>query len=132
MFTTELYAQKSVILSSDNNLAHIECFGTTTVSGPNSVVYGYKDKFGLRQTKDPYTFYSEICISYGFENGDTGRGRILNVTDKTAQVRVTCIDGYGLANNTLVIDIRPKTFSRILFDGNGVVNKIRCELIKLY
>lgn len=48
--STELYAQKTVILSADNNLAHIQCLGTTTVSGPNSVVYGYKDMFNLRQT----------------------------------------------------------------------------------
>lgn len=134
-FISNLYAQNKIILSKDNAKAHIKLPGTTTVSGPNAVVYGYKDY--LRQTKDPYTFYNELFISYGFESYNKGRGRILNVTGKTARVQVTCIDGQGLANNTLIIEIAPRTFSRIMFQNydnmtHGIVNKIKCELIKLY
>lgn len=137
MLSIDIYAQKSVVLSVNNDLAHINCSGTTTVSGPNAVVYGYKDMFNLRQTRDQYTFYSEICVSYDFVRGEIGRGRILNVTDKTARMRVICIDGYGLASNTLIIEVQPKTFSRIIFDDydrttSGVVNQIKCELLKLY
>ncbi len=129
-----VYSQ-SVTLSAMQDEGYINCPGTTTVSGSQSVVYGYKDR--LRAADPPYTFYSTIYCSYGFENHDKGRGRILNVNDKTARIKVTCIDGERLASDVLILDIAPRTFSRIMFQDRdeytkGVVRKIRCELIKLY
>ena len=102
------------------------------------VVYLGKDDFGFRQVdNEPFTFYSEICCSYAFGGSFGGYGgKIFNVSNKTARMRVTCIDGEGLANNVLIIDVKPRTFSRIMFKSSGetpaICRKIKCELIRLY
>lgn len=145
IFSSELYAQETVILSPDNTEVHIYLPGTVTVSGPRSGIYlagNSKDgEFDFRQTEDdPYTFYREINFTYSFAMPGTrsvGRGKVFNVTEKTARVRLTCIDGYGLAENPIIIDVKPRTFSRIIFhkydeDVPAAVNKIKCELIKLF
>lgn len=124
----------------DCTTAHIKCAGITRVSGPHAVIYGAADKLGLKTVGDKYTFKSEIVVNYSFgwsDLPDLGWGKIYNVTDKTAVMRVTCIDGYGLKEETLIIEVVPKTFNRIDFENKdrmtpGNVNKIECELIKLY
>lgn len=143
LFIPNLLAQSRVVTLSRGicDHAHIKCEGTTRASGPNAVIYlAAQDGWGLENAGDEYTFKSEIVVDYGFgwsDLPDKGRGKILNVTDKTAVMRVTCIDGYGLKEETLIIEVNPRTFSRIMFKDKdemtqGVVNKIKCELIKLY
>ena len=129
---------KSVVLDSNKDIGHIYLNGTVTVSGDHSVVYLGKDDYGFRQVdNEPFTFYSEICCSYAFGGSFGGYGgKIFNVSNKTARMRVTCIDGEGLANNVLIIDVKPRTFSRIMFKSSGeapaICRKIKCELIRLY
>lgn len=129
---------KSVVLDSNKDIGHIYLNGTVTVSGDHSVVYLGKDGYGFRQVdNEPFTFYSEICCSYAFGGPFGGYGgKIFNVSNKTARMRVTCIDGEGLANNVLIIDVKPRTFSRIMFKSSGetpaICRKIKCELIRLY
>lgn len=132
------YSQsKSVVLDRNKAEGRICLNGTVTVSGEHSVVYLAKDDWHFRQVENaPFTFYSEICCSYAFGEYNKGKGKIFNVSNKTARMRVTCLDGEGLANNVLIIDVKPKTFSHIMFESNGetlaICRKIKCDLIKLY
>lgn len=134
LFVTELFAQSRVVTLSrgDYGNAHIKCHGTTRASGKTSLIYlAAQDGWGLENAGDEYTFKSEINVHYSF---DSGRGKILNVTDKTAVMRVTFIDGHGLKEEIQIIEVKPGCFSRILKDARtqDAVNKIECELIKLY
>lgn len=138
LFSITSYSQsRTVVLDWNTDMEHIYLNGTVTVSGDHSVVYLSKDVCQLRQVKNaPFTFYSEICCSYSFQDYSKGRGKILNVSNKNAKVKVSCIDGEGLAKNVLIIDVKPKTYSHIMFESNGetiaICRKIKCELIKLY
>lgn len=125
------FCQTSVLLTPNYNKQHIMLSGTTTSSGPQSTIYGFRDN--LQQVgNDPYTFKSELYFSFAFSNDDSGRGKILNVSDFNASVRATCYDYYGDPVETIVINIKPRTFSRIMFDYDYVCSSVRCELISLY
>lgn len=136
--TTVVFSQnRYVILDKNHTIAHIKLRGTTTVSGESAVVYKLAESCELRQAgSNPYQFHSEICCWYDFSDYSKGRGKILNVSDKTAKVRVTCLDGFGLANNTIIVEVKPRTIDHIMFSSDGYgyseCKKIKCELIKLY
>lgn len=125
------FCQSFVILTPNSDEQHIMLGGTTTSSGPQSAIYGFRNH--LQQVgNDPYTFKSELFFSFAFSNDDAGRGKILNVSNLNASVRATCYDYYGNAVETKVINIKPRTFSRIMFDYDYACSSIRCELIGLY
>lgn len=138
LFSISCYSQSSsVVLDRSKEVGRIYLNGTVTVSGETSVVYKAKDDWKFRQVgNDPFTFCSEVCCSYAFGEYNKGRGKIFNVSNKTARMRVSCVDGEGLVNNVLIIDVKPKTFSRIMFESNGeataICREIKCELISLY
>lgn len=128
---TIAYGQNVVTLNPQNDVQHIYLQGTTKSSGPQSVLYGYRHL--LRPTNDPYTFYNEICISYSFSYEDKGRGRILNVTNQNANVYVVFYDIYGNAIETRNIEVKPRTFSRIMPPKNGTTcGFVQCSLTALY
>jgi len=125
------YGQNVVTLNPQSEVQHIYLQGITKSSGSQSVLYGYRHL--LRPTNDPYSFYSEICISYSFNHGDKGRGRILNVTNQNANVYVIFYDNYGNAIETRNIEIKPRTFSRIMPPKNGTsCGFVQCTLTALY
>ena len=138
LLSTIAYSQrKSVILTPYNDIGHIELSGTTTVSGMYSVVYKSRESCELRQVNnEEFKFYAEICCWYNFDEYRKGRGRILNVSDHMAKVKVTCLEGEGLSEYTIIVDVKPRTLSNIMFpsgdDTFANCSKIKCELIDLY
>ena len=89
----------------------------------------YKEGWGLQTVGDEYTFKSELHFSFAFNDEDTGRGKILNVSNYEYVVECTCYDLYGNAVSRFDVTIKPRTFSRILVhDYDGPLSKIVCRI----
>ncbi len=139
------YSQ-SIVLDINHPAGVIKLAGTVK-AGENSVIYKGRESLGASQTSnsDPNTFNCELRFSYAFAKSDEyasinnvkGSGKVFNITNKTAKVKITCIEGYGLKENSLIIDVKPRTFSRIMFRdkdnrASGFCKKLTCELLQLY
>lgn len=124
------YRKGTVVLTPQRHMAHFMLGGTTKCSGRNSAIYlAYEGGFGLQTAGDEYTFKSELCFSFAFDDEDSGRGKILNVSDDNYLVTATFYDLYGNVVGTSEIEISPRTFSRISVGNyNGPISKIECRI----
>ena len=123
------HSKNQVVLTPQRNLVHYMLGGTTRSSGRNSVLYHARETFGIQTAGDSYTFKSELCFSFAFDDDDTGRGKILNVSDYEYVVECVCYDLYGNVVSIFDVTIAPRTFSRILVnDYDGPLSKIVCRI----
>ncbi|MDD4351134.1 MAG: hypothetical protein PHP83_03010 [Clostridia bacterium] len=86
-------------------------------------------------TANNQTVPKQIQFSYTFHtyNDGDGRGKIVNMTNDLIKVKVTCINCENVKNKTQIIEVKPRTFSRIEFqrlDSNRQITfgEIKCEL----
>jgi len=130
-FSINLYSQ-SVTLTRQNNTEVIEFFGTTKVSPQMAEAVSQN----IKQTNEPNTFQKSIICDFVFDNTyNGGRGKIWNITDDLIRMEVTCNDCENIKENPLIIEVKPRTFSRIIFERfdvnkNLIIGYIKCELVR--
>ncbi len=123
------YSKGQVVLTPQRDMEHYMLGGTTRCSGGSSVIHQARETFGLQTVGDSYTYKSELCFSFAFNNNDSGRGKILNVSDYEQTVECICYDLYGNAVSRFDVIIKPRTFSRISVKGyDGPLSKIICTI----
>lgn len=123
------YSKGQVVLTPQRDMVHYMLGGTTRCTGGSSVIYQARETFGLQTVGDSYTYKSELCFSFAFDDDDSGRGKILNVSDYEHTVECICYDLYGNVVSRFDVTIAPRTFSRILVNGyDGPLSKIVCRI----
>lgn len=117
IFNINLFGQ-SVTLTKEKDRDEIKFIGTIKMSDGKDY-----DK----SIKCDFVFNSDTR--------DGGYGKITNITNDVIKMKVTCIDCDDIKERILIVVVKPRTFSRIIFSPANPNNKanyrtIKCELIR--
>ncbi len=127
LFCTNIFSQSITLTANDNHVI-VDKVGTVTFSGPGITLEEIAKQENLTHVSGR-TYRSAIIYDIAFSNGlVSSRGKIFNCTDKEVTVNCTFYKGNSLIV-THKIEVKPRTFSRMLPDGFSMSSIKNCNKI---